>query len=78
MNYSGDHHSERGCQLLLVFKDEVNEGHGEITERGVICDLGKRKVMPVSRTPLYNAFKDVWKFVDIFRKAIQPEQNSKL
>lgn len=70
---------QRGCQLSLVFKDDVNDVHREITERGVICDLRKGRVMRVAPTPLYNTFKDVWTFVDILKEAIQNgKQKSKL
>ncbi|KAJ3368156.1 hypothetical protein HDU91_000788 [Kappamyces sp. JEL0680] len=64
--------TQRGCQLSLLFPhpgDMMKVFH-YISARGVICDERKPDVIRVAPAPLYNNFEDVWRCVDLIRKAI--------
>eukprot|EP01116_Phalansterium_solitarium_P007306 TRINITY_DN19927_c0_g1_i1.p1 TRINITY_DN19927_c0_g1~~TRINITY_DN19927_c0_g1_i1.p1 ORF type:complete len:470 (-),score=39.45 TRINITY_DN19927_c0_g1_i1:61-1470(-) len=55
--------SSRGCQLSLLFSQDVSRVSHLLTQRGVVCDERKPNVLRVSPTPLYNKFDDVRRFV---------------
>ena len=44
--------------------------HKTLSERGVVCDIREPDVMRVAPVPLYNTFKDVYKFVSILREIL--------
>ncbi|CAN5308108.1 hypothetical protein BH10BAC4_BH10BAC4_13220 [soil metagenome] len=41
-----------------------------ITKAGVIADWREPDVIRVAPVPMYNSFEEVWRFVEIFKKAL--------
>lgn len=62
--------AQRGCQLSLSFKCDLEKVFKHLQDAGVMCDIRKPDVMRIAPTPLYNSFKDVHDFVDLLRKSI--------
>eukprot|EP00416_Gambierdiscus_australes_P022112 CAMPEP_0171064994 /NCGR_PEP_ID=MMETSP0766_2-20121228/6600_1 /TAXON_ID=439317 /ORGANISM="Gambierdiscus australes, Strain CAWD 149" /LENGTH=479 /DNA_ID=CAMNT_0011521065 /DNA_START=47 /DNA_END=1486 /DNA_ORIENTATION=+ len=58
---------QRGCQLSLVFRQDMQEVHTALSKGGVVCDLRKPSVMRLSPAPLYNSFLDIFHFVKILK-----------
>ena len=42
-----------------------------LTKAGVIADWREPNVIRVAPVPLYNTFEDVFRFIEIFRTALQ-------
>lgn len=62
---------ERGTQLSVLLRDGLLDKVAEsLTEEGIVCDKRKPGVIRVAPVPLYCSFEDVWKFMDVLRKAI--------
>lgn len=62
---------KRGCQLSL----RAPEGRGPdlfdaLREGGVVCDYRKPRVIRVAPAPIYNSFRDVWKFCKILNDSV--------
>jgi kynureninase len=62
--------SERGCQLSLTFKKDIDTIFHSLKEKGVVCDMRKPNIMRVAPTPLYNSFQDVLEFVQILKEVL--------
>ncbi|TDZ14077.1 Kynureninase 1 [Colletotrichum orbiculare MAFF 240422] len=61
---------ERGTQLSVLLRDGLLDKVAEaFVDAGVVCDKRKPGVIRVAPVPLYCTFQDVWKFMDILRKA---------
>ncbi|MGH8100883.1 MAG: kynureninase [Chthoniobacterales bacterium] len=54
--------NERGCQLSIVAHDQPKELFKQLQASGVKCDFREPNVIRVAPTPLYNTFRDVWRF----------------
>ena len=54
---------QRGAQLSLTFKIDLDETLRKLGERGVMCDIRRPSCMRVAPTPLYNSFSDIYNFV---------------
>jgi kynureninase len=65
---SDPHH--RGCQLSLLFQNDVAPLNEKLMAKGVLCDVRKPNVIRVSPTPLYNRFEDVLQFVKILKTIV--------
>jgi kynureninase len=63
--------SERGCQLSIYMKQNGKKVFNALTKGGVIADWREPNVIRVAPVPLYNTFEDVFRFVEIFRKALR-------
>jgi kynureninase len=61
---------ERGCQLSLSFKIDIDEIFKKLQEHGIMCDVRRPNVMRIAPTPLYNSFYDVYEFVTILKKVL--------
>ena len=61
---------ERGCQLSLYMHKNGKKAFDALTKAGVIADWREPNVIRVAPVPLYNSFEDVFKFVEIFKKAL--------
>lgn len=61
--------TDRGAQLSIRFRGDVSKVHASLQLRGVVCDL-RDQVMRVAPAPLYNSFKDVWRFVSFLQEAL--------
>eukprot|EP00050_Salpingoeca_kvevrii_P004960 m.267047 g.267047 ORF g.267047 m.267047 type:complete len:489 (-) comp11068_c2_seq2:303-1769(-) len=60
----------RGCQLSLLFEEQVETVFQELEKRGVVLDLRKPNVLRVAPVPLYNTFRDVYRFVEYLRAGL--------
>ncbi|KAK7085033.1 hypothetical protein SK128_007461 [Halocaridina rubra] len=60
--------SQRGCQLSLIFSYPLQEIHKELQKRGVVCDVRLPNAMRVAPAPLYNSFRDVYRFIRILQE----------
>lgn len=60
----------RGCQLSLFMKKNGRKIFDHITASGVIADWREPDVIRLAPVPLYNTFEEVFRFGEVFRKAI--------
>lgn len=60
----------RGCQLSLYMKKSGRKIFDHITASGVIADWREPDVIRLAPVPLYNTFEEVFRFGEVFRKAI--------
>jgi kynureninase len=58
---------QRGAQLSLYFKEKGKEIHRELTNKGIIVDYREPGVIRVAPAPLYNSFKEVFRFYEILK-----------
>ncbi|KAF7189250.1 Kynureninase 2 [Pseudocercospora fuligena] len=69
---------ERGAQLsVLLQEDFMEDVSAGLVEGGVICDKRKPGIIRVAPAPLYNTFSDVWRFMQIFEKALEGKSDGK-
>lgn len=59
---------QRGAQLSLYFKSNARAIHQKLTENGVIADYREPGVIRVAPAPLYNSFKEVYRFYEILKE----------
>jgi len=65
-------HETRGTQLSILLKPGRLETLMEmLDEAGIVVDKRKPDVIRVAPVPLYNTYEEVWKFVQIFKKALK-------
>ena len=57
--------NERGCQLSILVHEHPKELFGKLEAAGVKCDFREPNVIRAAPTPLYNTFKEVWRFAKI-------------
>jgi len=57
--------SERGCQISILAHEHPKELFSKLESSGVICDFREPNVIRVAPTPLYNTFREVWRFAEI-------------
>ncbi len=62
---------ERGCQLSLLMKKNGKKIFDRITKAGVIADWREPDVIRVAPVPMYNSFEEVFRFAEIFKKALE-------
>jgi kynureninase len=62
--------AERGCQLSIKVKDSDKRLFEAITAKGVFADWREPDVIRVAPVPLYNSFKDVFRFAGILRNSL--------
>jgi kynureninase len=62
--------AERGCQLSIYMHQHGKLVFNSLTKAGVIADWREPNVIRVAPVPLYNTFEDVYRFVEIFKKAL--------
>ena len=61
----------RGTQLSILLKPGILDTLMETLEdAGIVVDKRKPDVIRVAPMPLYNTYKDVWDFVQVFKKAL--------
>lgn len=61
---------ERGCQLSIFMKKNGKTVFNALTKAGVLADWREPNVIRVAPVPLYNTFEEVFRFAEIFKKAI--------
>ncbi len=63
--------SERGAQLSIRLEPGLlDEVMAVLAQAGVVVDERKPDVVRVAPAPLYNSFVDVWRFVEVWRRAV--------
>jgi kynureninase len=63
--------TDRGCQLSILMKKNGKKVFSQLTKNGVIADWREPDVIRVAPVPMYNTFEEVFKFCEIFRKALK-------
>lgn len=58
---------QRGAQLSLFFKERGKEIHQALTSKGIVVDYREPGVIRVAPAPLYNSFKEVYRFYEILK-----------
>ena len=61
--------AQRGCQLSIQVKNADKSLFDNITEKGVIADWREPDVIRVAPVPLYNSYRDVFRFVEILKES---------
>jgi kynureninase len=64
------HEKERGCQVSMLMQRKGREIFDSLMQQGVMTDWREPNVIRVAAVPLYNSFKDVWRFADIIQKLV--------
>ena len=62
---------ERGCQLSLYMKKNGKKIFSRLSRAGVIADWREPAVIRLAPVPLYNTFEEVFRFSEIFEKALK-------
>jgi kynureninase len=62
---------ERGCQLSIYMNRNGKKVFNALTKAGVIADWREPNVIRVAPVPLYNTFEEVFRFVEILKKALK-------
>ncbi len=57
--------AQRGSQLSLLVTNGGRDTQERLRARDVVCDWRNPNVIRVAPVPLYNTFREVWRFVDI-------------
>ena len=55
----------RGCQISILVHEHPKELFGKLEAAGVKCDFREPNVIRTAPTPLYNTFREVWRFATI-------------
>ena len=63
--------AQRGCQLSLSFRQDLDAVFSKLQAAGVVCDVRKPNVMRVAPAPLYNSAQDVFDFVQLLKGALK-------
>jgi kynureninase len=61
---------QRGCQLSLSFRQDLDIVFSKLQAAGVVCDVRKPNVMRVAPAPLYNSAQDVFEFVQLLKESL--------
>jgi kynureninase len=62
----------RGTQLSVLLQPGRMEILSDLLEdAGIVVDKRKPDVIRVAPVPLYNTYEEVWKFVQIFHRALE-------
>jgi kynureninase len=62
---------ERGCQVSMLMFQRGREFFDELSKQGVVADWREPNVIRVAPVPLYNSFKDVWRFGNIIEAILK-------
>jgi kynureninase len=62
--------TKRGAQLSVLLHGKGKEVFEYLQENGVIADWREPNVIRMAPVPMYNSYSDVYRFAEIFRKAI--------
>lgn len=63
--------NERGCQLSIFMKSRGKEVFVQLSKSGIVADWREPNVIRVAPVPLYNTFEEVFRFGEVFRKALK-------
>ena len=62
---------ERGCQVSMLMLKNGKQIFDELTRQSVIADWREPNVIRVAPVPLYNSFKDIYRFGQIISSIIK-------
>jgi kynureninase len=63
--------TERGAQLSILLSDGLlDKVLEEFSDEGIVCDKRKPDVLRVAPVPMYNTFEEVWRFMEVLRRAL--------
>ncbi len=63
--------NERGCQLSIVVPGATKQLVKDLAERGIIVDWREPNVIRMAPVPLYNSFKDIFTFGEVFTEFLK-------
>lgn len=58
----------RGCQLSIRFSANGKQFFDELRKQDIVCDWREPDVIRVAPVPLYNTYRDVYRFVEVLSK----------
>ncbi|POS75760.1 kynureninase [Diaporthe helianthi] len=68
--------AERGAQLSIMLRDGLlDKVLDEFAAEGIVCDKRKPDVLRVAPVPMYNSFDEVWRFMEVLRRALGVPQS---
>lgn len=62
---------ERGCQFSLYFPRNGKRTFDLLTKAGIVVDYREPNVIRVAPVPLYNTFREVFRFADVLHKILE-------
>lgn len=63
--------AERGAQLSILLREGLlDKVLDEFAEEGIVCDKRKPDVLRVAPVAMYNSFDEVWRFMEVLRRAL--------
>ena len=63
--------AQRGAQLSILLRDGLLDTVlDEFAREGIVCDKRKPDVLRVAPVPMYNTFDEVWRFMEVLRRAL--------
>ena len=63
--------NERGCQLSIVVPGATKQLVKDLADRGIIVDWREPNVIRMAPVPLYNSFKDIFTFGEVFTEFLK-------
>jgi kynureninase len=67
---------DRGCQLSIFLKKNVEKIFNSLTRSGVSLDWREPNVIRLAPVPLYNTFEEVFRFAEIFKNTLAKSSKS--
>ena len=62
--------SQRGCQISIFMLRNGKKVFDRLTKAGIVADWREPNVIRVAPVPLYNTFEEVFRFAQIFERAL--------
>jgi kynureninase len=63
--------NERGCQLSIVVPGATKQLVKDLADRGIVVDWREPNVIRMAPVPLYNSFKDIFTFGEVFTEFLK-------
>jgi kynureninase len=63
--------NERGCQLSIVVPGATKQLVKDLADRGIIVDWREPNVIRMAPVSLYNSFKDIFTFGEVFTEFLK-------
>ncbi|KAK7733037.1 Kynureninase (L-kynurenine hydrolase) [Cytospora paraplurivora] len=63
--------AQRGAQLSVLLREGLLDNVLAVfSEEAIVCDKRKPDVIRVAPVPMYNSFEEVWRFMEVLRRAL--------